>query len=286
MVNGWLVEMGVGIMPEQLLFDPQFREMSVEAVYDVVCADLRRYLAQDPGDMLYGDESLRDGAEGICRDEFYRSALRQGLRYHEERGRGLLPAGLVEEIYAVDRPPIRWDVELAKWFDLHVQPLEPRRTYARYSRRQSATPDIPRPAWDRPEAPEAVRTFGVLLDTSGSMERRLLAAALGCIASYSNARDVRHVRVVFCDAHAYDQGVMSPDEIAGAVSVRGRGGTRLQPGIDLMEEDRDFPKDAPLLIITDGACDRLNLKGRKHAYLIPEGACLPFVPKGPVFRLK
>lgn len=79
---------------------------------------------------------------------------------------------------------------------------------------------------------------------------------------------------------------MTPEEIAGAVQVKGRGGTRLQPGIDLLENDNRFPKDAPLLIITDGACDRLNLRGRNHAYLIPWGNQLPFPPKGPVFRLK
>ena len=56
--------------------------------------------------------------------------------------------------------------------------------------------------------------------------------------------------------------------------------------IDLLESDVRFPKDAPLLIITDGACDRLNLRGRSHAYLIPWGNRLPFPPKGPVFRLK
>lgn len=48
------------------------------------------------------------------------------------------------------------------------------------------------------EAARAGRTFGVLLDTSGSMDRALLAAALGTIASYSAARDVTRVRVVFC----------------------------------------------------------------------------------------
>ena len=95
-----------------------------------------------------------------------------------------------------------------------------------------------------------------------------------------------HVRVVFCDAAAYDQGIMAPEEIAGAVKVRGRGGTKLQPGIDLLEKDKRLPKEAPLLIITDGACDRLNLRGRKHAYLMPWGSRLPFVPKAPVFRLK
>ena len=94
------------------------------------------------------------------------------------------------------------------------------------------------------------------------------------------------MRVVFCDAAPYDQGVMHPEDIAGAVQVRGRGGTKLQPGIDLLEHDPTFPKNAPLLIITDGACDRLQLYGREHAYLIPWGRRLLFPPKGPVFKLR
>lgn len=151
---------------------------------------------------------------------------------------------------------------------------------------QSASPEIPRPAWYRPEEVSPQRIFGVLLDTSGSMDRHLLAAALGSIASYSLARDVNHVRVVFCDAMAYDQGIMSPDEIARVVKARGRVGTRLQPGIDLLNRDPSFPKDAPLLVITDGECDRLSFAGRSHAFLIPSGCSLPFHAKGPVFRLK
>ena len=30
------------------------------------------------------------------------------------------------------------------------------------------------------------------------------------------------------------------------------GGTVLQPGVDLLEAAEDFPKDGPILIITDG----------------------------------
>jgi len=41
-----------------------------------------------------------------------------------------------------------------------------------------------------------------------------------------------------------------------------------------------------LLIITDRECDRLNLRGRTHAFLIPAGSHQPFAPKGPVFRLR
>ncbi|KJY18316.1 hypothetical protein VR46_44655 [Streptomyces sp. NRRL S-444] len=68
------------------------------------------------------------------------------------------------------------------------------------------------------------------------------------------------------------------------MKVRGRGGTVLQPAIDLLQRAEDFPPQAPVLVITDGWCDTLRIR-REHAYLVPQGASLPFTPKGPVFRL-
>lgn len=35
---------------------------------------------------------------------------------------------------------------------------------------------------------------------------------------------------------------MRPDSLAEAVYVQGRGGTQLQPGIDLLERAEDFPR--------------------------------------------
>ncbi|MDQ0940025.1 putative metal-dependent peptidase [Streptomyces sp. V1I1] len=70
----------------------------------------------------------------------------------------------------------------------------------------------------------------------------------------------------------------------GRVRVRGRGGTVLQPGIDLLQRAGDFPPAAPVLVITDGWCDPLRIR-REHAFLIPQGGSLPFTPRGPVFRL-
>ncbi|MDR2112062.1 MAG: M48 family metalloprotease, partial [Candidatus Accumulibacter sp.] len=289
-INDWLTDMRVGERPAGVLYDAQFKGQNAEAVYDRIVTDLRRYrkLATlrgvELGDILPG-EGVR-AAPDTDLDAFYRRAIGQGLSYHETQGRGYLPEGLVEEIRALSHPPIPWDVELARWFDDLFSPLEKRRSYARASRRQSATPEIPRPAWLLDQAHLDGRTFGVLLDTSGSMDRALLASALGAIASYSAARDVPAARVVFCDAEAYDQGYMKPDDIAGTVKVRGRGGTVLQPGIDCLDKAPDFPPEAPLLLITDGYCeDHLHLHGREHAFLIPEGARLPFAPKGKVFRM-
>ncbi len=288
-INGWLVEMGLGALPQfGGLYDPELKDLSAESIYDRIVNDLRQYRKLATlrgiglGDILEGRQGARD-LNGVSLDDFYRRCLAQGLEYHQLYGRGTIPAGLVEEIRALAQPPIAWDVALARWFDDHFPPLEKLRTYARPSRRQSASPDIPRPSYIDPPGDDG-RTFGVILDTSGSMDRQLLAKALGAISSYSLSRDVPLVRVVFCDAAVYDQGYLSPEDIAGRVQVKGRGGTVLQPAIDLLEKAGDFPKEGPLLIITDGWCDRLHLR-REHAFLIPEGNHLPFVPRGEVFYI-
>jgi len=288
-INQWLSEMGVGERPDGLLYDEQFRGLNAEAIYDRIITDMRTYRKLATlrgvglGDILPGE--ISESAD-VDLDSFYRRALSQGLEYHRQQGRGYLPEGLVEEIRALSHPPIPWDVELARWFDEHFTPIEKTRSYARPSRRQSSTPDIPRPNWVVSKTALDGRTFGVVLDTSGSMDRALLANALGAIASYSAARDVPAARVIFCDAEAYDAGYMQPEDIAGTVKVKGRGGTVLQPGIDLLEKADDFPEDAPVLIITDAECDKVMLYGREHAFLIPQGAQLPFVPKGKVFRMR
>jgi len=286
-INGWLLEMGIGAPPSfGLLHDEELKGLSVEEVYGRLAVDLRRYrkLATLRGVGL-GD-MLGEAASGPLftdLDTFYREALMQGLSYHQEKRRGLLPAALIEEIIALAQPPIPWDVELARWFDAFFALPEKKRSYARPSRRQSATPDIARPRLAPQPADEEPRTFGVLLDTSGSMERSLLAKALGAIASYAISREVPMVRLVFCDAAAYDEGYLPPDEIAWRVRVKGRGGTVLQPGIDLLEKAKDFPAKGPFLIITDGACDKLVIR-REHAFLMPQGARLPFSPWGQVFH--
>ncbi len=292
-INDWLIEMGVGQVPSGgLLYDPQLKGLSAEAVYDRIVTDMRKFrkLATlrgncDCGDMIDDrDEKWWRSKDATSLDDFYRQCLAEGLAYHQASGRGLLPASLVEEIRALTQPPIPWDVELAQWFDSFFPPREKHRSYARPSRRQASTPDIPRPRYV-PAEMDSARTFGVVLDTSGSMDRELLGKALGAIASYSIAREVPYVRVVHCDAMAYDQGYMAPEAIADRVQIRGRGGTVLQPGIDMLESAKDFPEKGPILIITDGFCDRFKCK-REHAVLLPEGHYLPVSDVGKVFRLK
>lgn len=288
-INGWLREMQVGEMPQGLLYDAQFTGLSAEEVYDRIVGDLRRMRrlatlrGKGVGDILGGP--LGRPGDHCDLDEFYRRGLSQGLDLHQQQERGFLPGGLVQEIRALSHPPLPWDARLARWFDEFVPRPEPVRTYARPSRRQSSTPGIPRAGHYFPPEEIARCTFGVVLDTSGSMGSVLLGKALGAIASYAAARDVPAARVVFCDAAPHDAGYVPVTDIAGRVRVHGRGGTVLQPGIDLLQRADDFPPGAPVLVITDGWCDVLRVR-REHAYLIPQGGRLPFTPRGPVFRVQ
>lgn len=291
-INGWLQEMGIGKMPERgLLYDENLKNISAESLYDRMVKDLKKYARLETfrgygkGDIIgdaKGHSGFRNGGAASL-DDFYKSALQNGLEYHNQSGRGYIPAGLVQEIHALAMPPIPWDVELARWFDRHFAPLEKKRSYARPSRRQGSTPDIPRPSYVQGERPEHDRTFGVVVDTSGSMGVKLIGYALGAIASYAAAKEVPFARVVFCDACAYDAGYLAPEDIAGRVQVKGLGGTVLQPGVDLLESAEDFPKDGPILIITDGEIEKSMIIKRKHAFLIPKGKRLPFRPRGDVF---
>jgi predicted metal-dependent peptidase len=273
-INGWLVEMGVGTLPSiGVLYDPRLQGMSAEAVYDLLaqdpkrCKNLRGFRGK-LGDVLITPRGQIYKDEVTTLDDLIRRCMATGMAC--THGRGTMPAGLLEEIRSLFTPPVPWDVELARWMDAHIPALrDPLRTYARASRRQSSTPDIPRPARYIPQEWKEAHTFGVVLDTSGSMDRELLGRALGAIASYAEARDVAAIRLVLCDAAPYDRGVVAPSELRGVFSVQGRGGTVLQPAINFLLSRSDFPPAAPIMIITDGWCEEELTVPREHCFLLP-----------------
>ncbi|MEP6506438.1 MAG: hypothetical protein ABJD97_24085, partial [Betaproteobacteria bacterium] len=269
-----------------LLFDEELRGWSADDIYLRLAADLRvrrRLCTLRGGDVDLLDD--RPDRTFTDREEFCRRALAQGLDHHVQRGRGVLPAGLVEAIRTLAQPPIPWQAELAEWIRERFPLQERRRSYARPSRRQSATPDTPRPRLVAPQEERATRTFGVIVDTSASMDRIELGKALGAIVSYAQAQDVRSVRLVYCDATPYDEGDVAIEALASRVSVRGRGGTVLQAAVTLLETRTDFPRNGPILIISDGLCERELTVRRDHAFLLAKGGRLPFVTRQPVFTM-
>ncbi len=162
------------------------------------------------------------------------------------------------------------------------------RTYARPSRRRKAsTPDIPRPSYmpkNRRRRWPHLRSCSRYLRIHGP---RPVGQILGAIASYSLTHDVPRVRVVFCDAATYDQGYMSPhDALADSVKVHGRGGTVLQPAIDLLERAADFPPKMGLFSSSPTVHVTASRHPPRTCFPHPKASRLPFIPRGPVFRIQ
>lgn len=295
-VNRWLIEMKIGKPPKVgILHDEKYANLSADQVYTILEKNRSRYHHL----ITLGGRGNRDFFEDIHHsykyrhqqnqndlDNLFRRCFSQGLLEHDEVniGRGSLPLGLLEDIKTLAERPVPWDVQLAMLFRDWFPSIETVRTYARASRRQSATPDIPRPrvVLNEEQKNDEGRTFAVILDTSGSMSATLLGRALGAIVSYAFSREVYRVRLILCDAEPYDEGFISPELLRKGYPMQGRGGTVLQPAIDYLDAQQDFPKDGPLLVITDGACDELAIH-RPHALLVPAGAVLPFDATGPIF---
>jgi predicted metal-dependent peptidase len=293
-INHWLVEMNIGISPSGLFFDKELSTKSADEIYLMIASDVRlKKKLMTLKDMRAGEGNSKKSCDMLDQDPSYfaefadacKEALLRGVFMHQSCGRGDLPADLVEEIKAINQPVIPWQVELADWIAQHFPLEENRRSYARPSRRQSSTPDIPRPAYIKPTYEKKTRTFGVILDTSGSMDKKLLGKCLGAIASYSQAQEVKEIRLIFCDAQPYDEGFVPVELLAHKMKVKGRGGTVLQQAVNYLQNCLDFPDNAPILILTDGFFEGNLTVEREHAFLVPNKAYMPITAKN-VFEFK
>jgi hypothetical protein len=79
-----------------------------------------------------------------------------------------------------------------------------------------------------------------------------------------------------------------PANLLDRFTLRGRGGTVLQPGFDRLRDlahRGELPAHGPVLVVTDGWCeDKLETR-MDHAYLLADGRRLPFIPRGEVFYM-
>lgn len=286
-INQWLVEMKVGKAPDGIFLDSSLAGFSAEEIYEMIKenSDLLRKMMtmknreaghkykrnkNKGGDCdMFNNPQSDSGVFGDLHDAAAKAML-QGYDVYTNMGRGNLPAGLEEEIRILQQPAIPWEVELATWISQRFPDDEKKRTYSRVSRRPSITADIPMPSWKVPFHEKSTRTFGVILDTSGSMDAQLLGKCLGAIAAYAKLHDVMEVRLICCDTQPYDVGYVKVDDIKNRMKVYGRGGTVLQPAMDFLEIQKDFPKGAPVLVLTDGYFEPGLRISRNCAFLVPD----------------
>ena len=291
-INEWLSEMGMlrsTTTPpkEGLLLSPLYFGKSPEEIYEELILNprLTRKLVTFAGESV--SDLLGLDAEGpavTTADRFFLDAMLRGYQIHAEAGRGALPHRLIDELKALEQPPLAWDVLLARWFDQHVPPVERIRTYGRPSRRQSATPEIARPRYIWPDEEVVQRgMFGLIVDASGALPQERLSEVLGAIGAYALSRNISRVRIVFSGSEVRDLGPVAADDIAGQRVSLPRTSPQVAPGVAAADGARDFPSDAPLLIVSGMPPDRVSTN-RVHAWLVPQNSRLPFHTDADVIR--
>ncbi len=167
------------------------------------------------------------------------------IREHHRR-RGTVPAGWLRWADEVLEPTVSWRRLLAAAIRQGLAEVAGRVdfTYRKPSRRASATPDVVMPSMRQP-----LPKVAMVLDTSGSMDDRMLAQCLaevgGVLRSLGVARQA--LRIVCCDAQAYEaQRVMR----AGDVELLGGGGTDMGAGLARAAALR--PRPDLVVVLTDG----------------------------------
>lgn len=287
-VNSTLKQMQVGMEPssQNIFWQEDFMSCSADSIYDKLIANpklIKKAQTLRGNDMvdIMGDETEVYAA---MYDPVVAQNLLQ-LGWSMQSGRGSVPSGLEEEIKVLLAPVIDWRVGLANWLVDHLPQESAKKSWVRASRRESSDPDLPKARMVPEVLEEHQKTFCVILDTSASMMRQYLGKCLGVICAYAQEQGVKTIRMVYADAQAYDVGWMDVEDMQHKVKIMGRGGTVLQNAVDIIELNKEIPKTAPILILTDSFIDEMAVK-REHAYVIPKGTRLPFSSKAPIFYIE
>lgn len=167
------------------------------------------------------------------------------IREHQQQ-RGDVPAGWQRWAEETLEPVVAWQRVLAAAVRRGLADVAGRVdfTYRRPSRRSSAVPGIILPSLRQP-----LPVVAMVIDTSGSMSDTMLGQALAEVAGVLQSVGIgrRHLRVVCCDAQAYEaQRIVDPR----AVRLAGGGGTDMGAGLAAAGELR--PRPDLILVITDG----------------------------------
>jgi hypothetical protein len=101
---------------------------------------------------------------------------------------------------------------------------------------------------------------------------------------YALSRGIRFIRAVQTGAELNDQGLLIAEDLNKTVRLSERSSPTLQPALDALEADRNFDSDAPVLLLTGMPCERIKTR-REHAFLVCEGARLPFQSSAPLIEI-
>jgi len=186
-----------------------------------------------------------EGLDSEDAKEKIKSMVSEAYDNMNEKQRGFMPAGLVEQIQKLlKKPEISWKQVLRKY--VGAIPVPHRKTKTRLNRRQPYRADL------SGQLPKRHVELVIAIDTSGSMSNSDIAYVINEIFNIVKDYDSK-ITIIECDAQI---GRIYQPKKACDVSTRvtGRGGTSFHPVINHINETGAY-KNALMIYFTDGYGD-------------------------------
>lgn len=257
-VNEILIESGVGTMPKGGLYDPSFKGMTAEQIYEILketapkkgglCVFLPGLGGDDEGEKvplagcedIFGSMSPEEREKALSDlKEHWKGLLAEA--YTAAKMRGKVPEGLERLVKEILQPKMRWD----RILDLLVPEVIRDDYDLTYPDRRF----LVEPGIYLPDLFSEKRYVAVAVDTSGSRDQEDLKISVGEAVGIIRSRGVSRVRIMAADAKITLDVMIEPqDEVPE--SFPGGGGTNFVPVFQALEESQEKP--ALLVYFTDG----------------------------------
>ncbi len=258
-------------MPEGLLYDEKYKEMTTEEVYDLIykemddeskkqgtsLEELSKEKSIEVKSDSMGDPSDVDSGGKETEYEMSNSvemAAKAALK-ETEMNMGNSSADIMRslELYPHDSK-IPWQEVLEEFVKNTVPEFE--MTYTKPNSRNQDD-DIILPSYRGRE--EHCLKAAISIDTSGSMSRNMLGDALNEVLNIAEAFSTHDITMLSCDSTVTKSGKFDKD-VLDNLELTGGGGTDMNPVIDYVNnvDDPDLVDIDCLIIITDGYCPPIN----------------------------
>lgn len=238
-INNYLVAEGF-ILPKGGLVDPQYNDMTAEAIYSMLPEQSSKLL--DPGKCGgVMDHPGTDGTSGKT------SAIEAGLTVaihqaaESAKAQGKLSSTMESVISDITDPKVDWKAVLARFLRSNNKSDF---TWVRPNRRFIAR-GMYLPSLHNPCLEEIV----VAVDTSGSISDDELTQFTTETSYILHELAPERVQFLQCDAEVQNATEYTRESLPLKVTYEGRGGTRFRPVIDYVNEN--YPNAAALVYLTD-----------------------------------
>ena len=224
-------------LPEGALIDPQYKDLTAEAIYDRLPQDAK----EKYGNAVIGEvkDAKKDDGNDMSQAEVKQMEAdidaKVMMAASGAKAIGKLPAEIRSLLEEMERSQVDWR-DVMRRFVGGDQPDD--YSFRKPQKKMYHMTGVISPSIEKIGAGDVV----VGIDTSGSVSRRELKFFLGEINAISEDIKPRSVTVITCDARIqtvrrYEQG----EEIE-KIEINGRGGTRVKPVFDYIEE-HNLPVD-------------------------------------------